>query len=53
MNTIHLQFFQTEFGDLIFGECEGKLCLSDCRYRKDRAVIDTRIQKGIIAGFTE
>jgi methylated-DNA-[protein]-cysteine S-methyltransferase len=53
MNTIHLQFFQTDFGNLILCEFEGKQCLCDWRFHKNRALTDTRIQKGLNAGFTE
>jgi len=53
MNSIQIQYFQTDFGELILGSFEGKLCLCNWRYRKNRETVDARIQKGLNAGYTE
>ena len=41
--TIHTQYFQTPYGELVLGAYEGRLCLCDWRYRKMRFSIDKRI----------
>jgi methylated-DNA-[protein]-cysteine S-methyltransferase len=53
MNQIAIQFYKTRIGDLILGSFDEKLCLLDFRYRKMRETVDTRIQKGLNASFTE
>lgn len=53
MNQIAIQFYKTRIGDLILGSFNEKLCLLDFRYRKMRETVDTRIQKGLNASFTE
>ena len=53
MNQIAIQFYKTRIGDLILGSFDEKLCLLDFRYRKMRETVDTRIQKGLNAGFAE
>jgi methylated-DNA-[protein]-cysteine S-methyltransferase len=53
MNSIQIEYLQTDFGELLLGGFEGRLCLCDWRYRKNRAAIDTRIQKGLNAGTIE
>lgn len=52
-NSINIQFFNTPFGELILGSFQGKLCLTDWRFRKMRASIDNRIKKGLDADFIE
>jgi len=50
---IHIQYFKTPVGELVLGEYEGRLCMSDWRYRKKREIIDARVIKGLNATFTE
>ena len=50
---IHIQYCNTEMGELVLGSFDGKLCLLDFRYRKMRATVDRRIQKGLCAEFIE
>jgi len=51
MKTINIQYYKTPVGELIIGDFENKLCLCDWRYRKMRAQIDNRIQKGLNAEY--
>jgi methylated-DNA-[protein]-cysteine S-methyltransferase len=53
MNTICIQFFPTDFGELILGSFEEQLCLCDWRYRKNRNAVDMRIRSGLKAEFSE
>ncbi len=53
MNKIKIQYFKTPFGELILGSFKDKLCLADWRYRKMRASIDKRIQKGLKVKYFE
>ena len=53
MNKISIQYFKTTYGELIMGSFNDKLCLCDWRYRKMRAAIDSRIQKGLNADYQE
>jgi methylated-DNA-[protein]-cysteine S-methyltransferase len=48
---IHITYYKTDFGELIIGAYEGKLCLCDWRYRKMRNRIDERIQKGLNSNY--
>jgi methylated-DNA-[protein]-cysteine S-methyltransferase len=53
MSTIQIQYYNSEFGELILGGFEGRLCLCDWRYRKNRAAVDTRIKNGLQTEFSE
>jgi methylated-DNA-[protein]-cysteine S-methyltransferase len=53
MKTICITEFETDFGTLILGDFEGKLCLCDCKFRKMRTQIDQRIKSGLQAEFQE
>lgn len=53
MKTIFITEFDTEFGTLILGDFEGKLCLCDWKFRKMRTQIDQRIKTGLQADFEE
>jgi methylated-DNA-[protein]-cysteine S-methyltransferase len=53
MNAIQIQLLHTDFGELILGSFEGKLCLCDWRYRKNRTAVDERIQSGLQAEYEE
>lgn len=48
---IQISTFKTPFGELILGSFDGKLCLCDWLYRKQRAAIDRRIQKDLKADY--
>ncbi len=50
-NTIVVRYFKSKIGELIVGVYDNTLCLCDWRYRKMRASIDNRIQKGLNASF--
>lgn len=53
MESIHVQYFTTPFGELILGAYNDQLCLCDWRYRKMRDAIDTRLQKSLNAVYVE
>ena len=50
---IHIQYFNSPFGELILGSFDNKLCLADWRYRKMRTTVDSRIKKGLNADYNE
>lgn len=50
---INIQTFKTQFGELILGSFQDKLCLCDWKYRKMRTSIDIRINKGLQTDFVE
>ncbi|MER3327979.1 MAG: cysteine methyltransferase, partial [Candidatus Kapaibacterium sp.] len=50
---ISIQYYKTEFGELILGSYKNQLCLCDWRYRKMRDAIDNRIQKGLNAEYVQ
>ncbi|MFY8020062.1 MAG: methylated-DNA--[protein]-cysteine S-methyltransferase [Bacteroidia bacterium] len=52
-SNIKIQFFKTNFGELILGDYQGKLCLCDWRYRSKRKQIDARVQQTLQADFIE
>jgi len=51
MKEINIQYYKSAIGELIIGSFEGKLCLMDYRYRKQRNRVDSRIQKGLAAEY--
>jgi len=53
MNQIYIKYFKTNYGELILGSFNDKLCLSDWRYRKNRDTIDNRIKKKLKAIYIE
>jgi len=53
MNKINIQYHKTNYGELIIGSYDGKLCMADFRYRKMRKTVDDKIRKNINAGFIE
>jgi len=53
MNQINIQYYKTKIGELILGSFDDKLCLLDFKYRKMRKTVDSRIKKGLNAGFIE
>lgn len=50
---IHIQYYKTVIGELILGSYESKLCILDFRYRKMRAIVDSRVKKILGADFVE
>lgn len=53
MSTIQIQYYNSEFGELILGSFEEQLCLCDWRYRKSREAVDARLRKFLQADFSE
>jgi methylated-DNA-[protein]-cysteine S-methyltransferase len=53
MKQIEIQYFKTNFGELVLGSFQEQLCLCDWRYRKMRTAVDARIKKGLQADFME
>jgi methylated-DNA-[protein]-cysteine S-methyltransferase len=51
MKSLFITEFETNFGTLILGDFEGKLCLCDWKFRKMRTQIDQRIKSGLQAEF--
>lgn len=51
MAFISIQHYKSEFGELLIGAYNNKLCLCDWRFRKMRKSIDQRICKGLKAEF--
>lgn len=47
MEKIIINYFKTDFGELLLGSYEDKLCICDWKYRKMRTTIDNRIQNGL------
>lgn len=50
---ILVQDFESPFGSMILGDFDGKLCLCDWKYRKQRDVIDNRICKAFNAIYIQ
>lgn len=50
---IYISYLKTPFGELILGSFNGRLCICDWRYRKQREAIDNRIKNGLEANFKE
>lgn len=50
---IHIQYYDTPFGELILGAYKEQLCLCDWKYRYKRKAIDSRIQKGLNTQYIE
>jgi len=48
---INIQYFKSDYGELILGAYQGKLCLCDWRYRKMRRAIDKRITELLDASY--
>ena len=53
MNKISITYYKSPIGELLLGSYDSKLCLADFRYRKMRSQIDSRIQKGLKAEYSE
>ncbi len=50
---IYITYYKTNYGELILGSFQEKLCLCDWRYRKMRTTIDARIQKELGVSYSE
>jgi len=50
---ISIQYYKSPYGELLIGSHEGSLCLLDWRYRTMRQQVDSRVQKGLNAEYTE
>ena len=50
---IKIQYYKSLVGELIIGSYNEQLCLCDWKYRKMRARVDSRIQKGCNAQYLE
>jgi len=53
MSALLIRYFKTRYGELLIGSFEDELCLCDWRYRRMRATVDARIQRGLRAGYEE
>lgn len=53
MNTVFLQYYKTDFGNLIIGDFQNRLCLLDWQYRAKREQVDGRIASYLKAEFLE
>lgn len=53
MESIHIQYYHSIYGELIMGSFCGQLCLCDWLYRKNREAVDERIRKGLNTEFQE
>lgn len=53
MTSIRVVSFHTPFGELLLGSYQDALCLCDWRYRRMRATVDARIQRGLNAVYEE
>ena len=53
MSRIHIQYFESPFGELMMGSYEGQLCLCDWRYRRRRDAVDARLRRWLGAEYVE
>jgi len=53
MKQIDIQYYKHNGVDMIMGSFEGKLCLLDYTYRKQRSRVDERLKKGLKAEFID
>ncbi len=53
MSQINIQYFKSEYGELIIGAYQQQLCLCDWRYRKMRKQVDIRVQRLLDACYVE
>lgn len=53
MNSLFIQFYKTDFGNLIIGDFQNQLCLLDWQYRAKREQIDARLANVLNATFIE
>ncbi len=48
---IEVSEYKSPYGELLLGAFEGKLCLCDWKFRKQRNAVDQRLQKNLKASF--
>lgn len=48
---INIQYYKSEYGELLLGSFQGQLCLCDWRYRKMRERVDQRIKSWLDANY--
>jgi len=53
MNSTITTYYKSPVGELILGVHKDQLCLADWRYRKQRRLIDTRIQSSLNTNYEE
>lgn len=53
MNIIDTTYYKSTYGELLIGSFDDKLCLCDWRYRKQRELIDKRLQTLTNSEFKE
>ena len=53
MNRINIQYYKILNTELILGSYGDALCLADWKYRKNRDLIDKRLQKALSAEYVE
>lgn len=53
MNKVDVNFYKSPVGEMLLGSYMGKLCLADWQDRKNRKLIDQRIQKVLKAEYIE
>ncbi len=53
MGEIKIKRINTDYGELLLGSFEDKICLCDWVYRSMRSSIDKRIREGLKASFRE
>ena len=53
MKYINIKYYDSPVGEILLGSYDGKLCISDWKYRKMRRAIDSRVQKSLQAEYVE
>ena len=53
MKYINIKYYDSPVGEILLGSYDGKLCISDWKYRKRRRAIDSRVQKSLQAEYVE
>ena len=53
MNKVYIQYYKTNFGELMLGSFKEQLCLCDWQFRKMRDSIDKRICEGLDAYYED
>jgi len=51
MNAINLQFYKHKYTEFVIGSYNGRVCILDYRYRKQRASLDRKISAALNAKF--
>jgi len=53
MDSIEIQYYNTQLGELSIGSFEGKLCFLDFKHRKTRDTLDNRLQNNLHTNFVK